>query len=126
MTEVQDYFYKFEGEQREIFMFLHELLLDEFNLQAKIRYKIPFYFGKTWICYLNPLKKNGVEFAFVRANELSNEQGLLDFKDRKQVAGIELYTLADVPIDSIKEIINEAILLDEMVPYSIKKKNERS
>ncbi len=101
--------------------YLDEFMTDFPGVTPKLRYGIPFYYKKSWICYLNPLKNNGVELAFTRANELSNEQGLLNFKKRKQVAGIEIYNLKNFPASSIEEIVNEALLLDETVPYASKR-----
>lgn len=121
MSQAEDFIYGFEGEPLEIMRWFHELLTGEFNLTAKIRYKIPFYYGKTWICYLNPGKDGSVEFAFVRGNELSNEQGLLQHNGRKQVAGITLQFFSDIPVKSIKEVIHEAVFLDEEVPYQLKR-----
>lgn len=80
MDEVYDFIYKHEGSQREILLFFHNLLAEELDLIYKIKYKIPFYYRKIWVCYLNPLKNNKVEFAIVRGNELSNHQGLLEIK----------------------------------------------
>jgi hypothetical protein len=120
--EVEDYIYDFEGSQKETMMYIHKLLTLEFNFISKLRFKIPFYYKKSWICYLNPLKNNSVEFAFVRGNELSNEQGILESKDRKQVMGIDLTELSKIPLKELKEIIQEAILLDEIVPYQSKRK----
>ncbi len=122
MQIVEDFIYTFEGSQREIMLFIHKMLTVEMDLTEKIRFKIPFYFRKSWICYLNPKKNNSVEFAFVRGSELSNNQGLLDSKGRRQVWSIELSCITDIPIVELKEIIQEAILLDEMLPYSSKRK----
>jgi hypothetical protein len=71
---------------------------------------------------LNPTNKNSIEFAFVRGNELSNSQHLLDSKGRKQVWSIELTKVSEIPIKELAEIIQEAILLDETVPYASKRK----
>jgi hypothetical protein len=122
MTEVEDYIYSFVDSQREILLYLHKLLAVELNLTDKLRFKIPFYYRKSWICYLNPTKNNTIELAFVRGNELSNAQGLLDNKGRKQVWSIELEKRTEIPIKELTEIIQEAILLDEMVPYKSKRK----
>lgn len=111
---------QFEGEQRAILLYFHNLLNTELELTDKIRYKIPFYYRKSWICYLNPGKNNTVELAFVRGNELSNEQGLLDDKGRKQVKSIVFSDVSDIPESLIKEIIHEAIILDETIPYASK------
>lgn len=113
MREVEAYILDLPALQAEIMQFLHELLLSYPEVSCKMRYKIPFYDRKSWVCYLNPIKNNGIELAFIHANELSNEQGLLDFKERKQVAGINLYSLDDIPISGIHEILQEAFLVDE-------------
>ena len=122
MTEVEDYIYNFDDSQRDIMLYIHKLLSVELNLTDKLRFKIPFYYKKSWICYLNPSKNNSIEFAFVRGNELSNSQGLLDSKGRKQVSSVELTELSKIPIKELTEIIHEAILLDETVPYASKRK----
>ncbi len=125
MTEVEDYIYNFDDSQREIMLYLHRLLSVELNLTDKLRFKIPFYYRKSWICYLNPNKNKSIEFAFVRGNELSNPQGLLDSKGRKQVWSIELNRFSEIPIKELSEIIQEAILLDETVPYASKRKKSK-
>lgn len=123
MDACLDYIYEREGDQQAIMLHLHELLTSYPDVSGKMRYKIPFYYRKSWICYLNPTKDGSVELAFTRANELSNEQGLLDFKDRKQVAGITYAKAADIQDDVLHEILQEALLLDEEVKYASKRKH---
>ena len=123
MSEVEDFIYQFEGKQRAILLFLHHLMAEELGLTTKIRYKIPFYDRKSWICYLNPGKKeNDVELCFIRGNELSNLQGILEAKNRKQVRGLTFSSIEQIPKESLTEIIQEAILLDETKPYESKRK----
>jgi len=125
MTEVEDFIYQFEGNQRDLMLYFHRLLTMDLNLIDKIRFKIPFYYRKSWICYLNPSKDGKTEFAFVRGNELSNVQGLLESKGRKQVYSIELEKVSDIPKQKINEIIQEAILLDETKPYQSKRQSKK-
>lgn len=122
MTEVEDFIYQYEDDQRKVMLFLHNWLTNDLNLTGKIRFNIPFYYGKSWICYLSPTKNGTTEFAFVRGNELSNEQGLLDNKGRKQVYSIEFRNVKEIPQQTLNEIIHEAILLDELKPYEFKRK----
>jgi len=121
MTPAEDFIYNFEGEQRAIMLFMNSLLSNKLGLTDKIRFKIPFYYRKSWICYLNPIKNNGIEIAFLRGSELSNVQHILQSKGRKQVMGVDIFRLSDLPLSEIIEIIHEAILLDEKIPYTIKK-----
>lgn len=121
MTEAEEFIYNYENDQLEIMRHLHDLLVSENQLIAKIRYGLPFYYGKSWICYLNPKKNGLVEFAFIRGNELSNDQGLLNSQGRKQVFSVEFEHVNDIPFECINEIIQEAILLDETTPYQTKR-----
>jgi hypothetical protein len=117
MNEVEEFIYSHEGETLEVMKYLHGLMMDQPEISCKLSYKIPFYYRNSWICYIYPQKQGGIEFAFPRGNELSNEQGILEARGRKQVAGIRLKTLDDIPQEPLFEVIQEAILLDESVPY---------
>ena len=121
MNAALDYIWELEGDQREIALFLHELIISFPEIQPRIRFKIPFYYRKSWICYLNPVKNKGIELAFTRGNELSNAQGILQSKGRKQVYGITYYKFKDIQEEPLLETLQEAILLDVEVPYASKR-----
>lgn len=104
-------------QQSAIMMMLHRLITAHPKMQYKISYKIPMYSLKKWVCYVNPIKKGGVEVVFVRATELSNESGILDFKKRKWMAGITYQHVEDIDELVLNEVLQEAFLLDETVPY---------
>ena len=106
MTEVEDFIYQLEGNQRNAMLYFHNLLTVDLNLSSKIKFKVPFFYRKSWICYLNPTKDGRIEFAFTRGNELSNNQGILNSFGRKQVYSIMVENISDIPIQQIKEIIH--------------------
>lgn len=126
MEEVEMFIDDLEGETKKVASRLHHLILSYPKTRAQIRFKIPFYFQKSWLCYLNPIKTGGIELAFTRANELSNEQNILDFKNRKQVASISYKTLKAIDDQALNEVLNEALILDETVPYTTKRKGKSS
>ena len=123
MQEVLSYINQLDSHRAGIISQLHHELMNNPGVVTKIRYKVPFYYRKSWFCYLNPLKGGGVELAFIRGRELSNDEGILVAKDRKMVRGIELFDASKIPWSSVRSIIQEALLLDETVPYSIRKKS---
>ena len=126
LYSVEAFILEKEGHQQAVLQFLNDLMMSTPEVTSKIRYKVPFYYRKSWICYLNPIKKPlGIELAFLRGNELSNEQGLLDFKGRKQVAGVTFETVADIPVETLLEVIQEAIWLDETTPYASKRASKK-
>ena len=123
MTDVEDLMYQFENPQREVMWFFHKLFTDHYLLTDKITFKNPCYYKNSWICYLKPLKNSKVEIAFMRGNELSNAQGILKDKGRKQLRSIDVADLNKAPLDLIREVLNEAIALDETTPYESKRKS---
>lgn len=123
MSAVEVYIAEQEPTQKQIMNILHDLIMRYDRMSAKIRFRIPFYYQKSWVCYLNPVKNNGVELCFVRANELSNENGHLNFKDRKQVAGITYYSHKNIDENIINEVLSEALILDDHVKYTNRKKS---
>ena len=114
MNNVSNYILSLEGKQKAIVRFLHERLTSYHDLESKISYGIPMYKMKTWVCYINPLKTGGVDFVFTRGKSLSNEQGLLDSTGRKQVSGMILTDVSEIPERAIDEMVQEAILVDEL------------
>ncbi|MEM9545644.1 MAG: DUF1801 domain-containing protein [Bacteroidota bacterium] len=125
MSEVEDFIYEYQDEKRDIMLYFHNLFVNELNLMAKIRFKIPFYYGKSWICYLNPNKSKEVELAFIRGNELSNAHGILETRERKQITSIEIRSVKEAPSSALLETIHEALLLDETTPYASKNKKKK-
>jgi len=107
--------------QRRLLLALHKLLLTYTGIRAKMRYKIPFYDGNYWICYVNPLKNGGVELVFTRAKELLEVAELIHFKDRKLMAGIEIYKLDQQTVEAIDRVMQQALVVDATAPPKQKK-----
>lgn len=121
MEACLNFIYEKEGEQQKILLHLHEMICTLPGITGKISYGLPFYYLRSWICYLNPRKDGRVELAFPRGNELSNEQGLLAAAGRKQVMGVVFGSASEIPGETVLEILLEAMLLDEEIPYSFRR-----
>lgn len=118
MSRVENVISGFDHNQQEIAWFIHEWLTKDFDLSCKINYKIPFYYQKSWICYIKPVKNSGIELCFTKANILRNEQGLLEKKGRKYVAGITMFAIDHNLFEKIRVDVLEA--LDNDLPSSPK------
>ena len=90
----------------------------------KLRYKVPFYDIKKWLCYINPQKKRskklepqrssrGIELCFLHGRWMKDPQGALNPKDRVQIYGITYYTLEEIDEVVLDVLIQEAIEIDE-------------
>lgn len=126
MHPVDEFIHSFDGDQREIMLLISRLLLEQPGVTGKMTYKIPFFYRRSWLCYLNPLKDGGVEFAFTRGSELSNNSGILSANGRKQVMGAVFYQINEIPVEAVRENIHEAILLDEQKPYNVRRKRDEN
>jgi hypothetical protein len=95
--------------QKQIISFCHHWLTEDLGLHHRIRYRIPFYDDKQWICYLNPIKKEGVEFVFLHGNKLDDPEGFLESKGRKMVKGKSLYNPKSIPLEQLEFFIIQSI-----------------
>lgn len=111
---IEDYFLNLENPTvQELMIATHEMILELLpNIRANIKYKIPFYSLRRNICYLNP-SGNHIYIGFLYGHLLSNEQGILVTAGRKQVRHVDIFSLKDVHREVVKEVILEAVLLDE-------------
>ena len=114
MKTVENFILGLDGQQKAIVSFLHQHLTQQHDLMPKISFNVPMYYKRKWVCYLNPVKNDGIELAFVKGHRLSNEQGLLQSKKRKRISGIELYDVGSIPLRAIDEIVKEALIVDQL------------
>jgi hypothetical protein len=112
---------EYDAAHRQLILPVHYELV-ELGLVPQVKFGIPFYYGKSWICFLKPIKPDRVELAFIRGNELSEEsKALLSFNKRKQVCGIEFCNNNPLDLEMVLPILHEAIILDKTIPYKLKK-----
>jgi len=83
------------------------------GVSLKIRHRIPFVYGRTWICYLNVLRKGGVELAFIRGHELDDPFGMLQSRGRKMVRGVVFQSLEAIPEEPVRVLFETALRLDQ-------------
>lgn len=113
MQNVEDYILNQKSEIADIMQYLRHIIHScSPKITESIKYRIPCFDGNKMICYFN-IVKNGVDLGFSRGYELSNIQGLLNGKDRNTVKSIFISSIKDIDENVLREIINEAIIIDE-------------
>lgn len=105
--------------EQAICAMMRSLILEHFpELKEKFSYGAPFYHLNSRVCFLYPASlpysgiETGVNFGLNRGHLLSNQDGLLEFADRKEVAYIRLEKPGDIQANRILEILHEAVLVD--------------
>lgn len=114
MVSVENFILNREGNQKEILLILHDFIVNIPKIEAKYRFKIPFYFRNRWVCYLNPIKDDGIELVFLNGKKMKDRLGLLEDRGRKMVAGIRIYDPIEIPLESIASLLEEAFVLDDL------------
>lgn len=126
MQSIIDYIIDQPEPAGTIMGYWHDYISEHYpHLEATMKYDIPFYVGNHWICYLNPIKKGGIELCFTRGVELSNADGVLDARGRKQISGIRIVDIEKAPMQAIKRTMEEAVLLDQTTPYKHPKNRKK-
>jgi hypothetical protein len=114
--QINDYFSRQEKNTIPILRELRQMLLNASPaLEERFIYKAPFYYYFGVMCYLH-VSKTTVNLGFCNGFELSNEQNLLEAKDRNTIKTISFSSIQDLKNKEkqVKEIIQEAMLLREL------------
>lgn len=111
---IDDFSLNISKNQSDIIHSLNRTFIDIPGVVLKKKFSIPFYYRISWVAYLNPISKNGIELCFINGNKMSNHDGRLIFGKRKQVGGISFYEPNDLRMDSILDHFHEALILDEL------------
>ncbi len=120
MQAVLNYIERQAPTQSEIMLYLYDYFGGFPTIECKYKYRVPFYYQKTWVCYTSPKKSGAVELVFVRGRELSDSPHL-HANGRKMAKGILYNTVQDISLDLLEPILLEALDLDRTVPYTFKK-----
>jgi hypothetical protein len=120
--QISAFLYSLTSKQAAIVHCLHDLIMETPAMELKRRWNLPFYYRKSWICYFNILRNGNVEWAFTRGKELSNEDQWLEARGRKQIYSVNFASVSDIDMQLAKTTFQEALLLDEHVTYSVKKR----
>jgi len=114
MSPVEAYYQKLDPERRQLAYILRDIVLAASpQVTEKLAWGLPFFYAHSYLCYLNPDKKGGLYLGFTRGNQLSNQQGILEMKGRKQIASISYRSVEDIDVAPLEEILQEALLVDE-------------
>jgi hypothetical protein len=108
--------------QAELMKYLHHFISSYPNIQSKVMFSTPFYTRHRWMIYSSKQKNGSIELCFVNARWFSQHLELLDFKKRKQVAGIAYSTVEEVDEQVLDLLIQEAIATDDRLRPKSKRK----
>jgi hypothetical protein len=132
MQSIEEYISKLPAGEKKIVIKLREIVLDTLpGVTEKFSYGVPYYFLHSRICFIWPASsaggkiKKGVSFGFCKGHLLSNEQGILERGGRTQVYTVIYTSEKQIKEQPLKEILAEAIMLDERAPMAGHIKNKK-
>jgi hypothetical protein len=112
LPAVEQYLNKLSPDLHAVAMRLREIILSTIEVEERLSYTVPFYYGRSRVCYLNA-RKSVLDLGFCRGYEMQ-DMGLLEVKGRAEVRTIEFKSIDDIDEDSIKELLLEASRLDKL------------
>lgn len=118
----EQYFERYSGEPKMMLYLMHHFIMGHTGITCKITYDLPFYYGHSWLCYLQVKKDGSIEWAFTHGAMLPNKNGLLQSTHRKVVAGTIIRSRADIKIKEFRQLLKEAVAYDKKVFQSRHKK----
>jgi len=132
MRSVNDLLLDLPASERKLVEALRSIVLSTAELEEKLSYGVPYYYRHSRICFIWPASagaagiEEGVLFGLCRGHMLSNAQGILEKGGRKEVYVITLRSLSDIRPELLREIIHEAIIVDEEVARMKKRSGKKA
>lgn len=122
---VGDFLDSLPDNELKIVEFLRDLVLESIpDCKEKLAYNVPFYYRHSRVVFIWPASvpwgsvENGVALGFCKGTQLFD----LDTIDKKSI-GRKVFTSAkDININEIRQLLYEAVLLDEQ-DHKLKRKN---
>jgi Domain of unknown function (DU1801) len=129
MTAIDDFLIDLPADERNMATQLCKIIRNTSDrLTEKLAYGVPYFYGKSRICFIWPASKeaitieHGVMLGFCSGHLLSNANGLLQSRGRKEVWDVVYTDICQINERAIRENLNEAILLDAAIAASKKRK----
>jgi hypothetical protein len=90
------------------------ILTSSEKIVEQVNHKIPFYYYKGQLCYINPFDDR-VVLGFSRGADLPDEHLMLK-GSQKTVRRVVFYPVTDFDEDKVRNLIYEALIVNELKP----------
>jgi len=88
------------------------ILTSSEQIREQIKHKIPFYYYKGQLCYINPFDDR-VVLGFSRGAEMPDEHGMLK-GNQKTVRHAVFYLHTELDKEKVRNLIYEALIVNEI------------
>jgi len=110
---VRDYISDQEAGFQSVLRALRHLIVQASpKIQENYKYNVPFYSYYRGFCYLN-VTRTHVVLGLCYGTQLSNASGILTGTG-KQVRHVCITSMQDLPLNAIREILQEALIVNEL------------
>jgi hypothetical protein len=130
--EIDEFISALPRKEQVLVQRLRSILFDvEPRIEEKFSFGVPYYKRNRMVCFIWPQsalygpKKDLVSFGFCYGHMLSNDQGVLNHEGRTQVYIIRYSALQEIDEPVLREIIQEALLIDNFKFSDITRKRRK-
>jgi hypothetical protein len=128
-SSVEEFLDLLPPEEAAVVESLRELVLSSIpDCREKLAYNVPFYYRHSRIVFIWPASvpwgnlEKGVALGFCRGSELFN----LDTEGKKTIGRRVFQSLREIPREEIRQLLYDAVLLDEQEHKARKKRGAKS
>ena len=119
--DTEELFTWLPDKERDITLALRNLILNIIpHAREKLAYNVPFYYGKSRICFIWPgsvpwsTTKEGVMLGLCKGHLIEDPFELMEKGNRKEVTMKTFYDLQDIPGKELRFLLSEAARIDKL------------
>jgi hypothetical protein len=105
-----DFYTDLPDGQRATAEYLRDLILRTHpGISERLNWGVACFHLNMWMIYLNPLKSGAIDLCFFQGLHLTDEDGLLDSRDRKTIKSVVVIAPGAIREDALLALIYEAV-----------------
>ena len=122
LDPIHAYINKLPSSEKKIVQTLRQLILETIpEIEERLSYGVPYYYRKRRMFFLWPASsplsnlKKGVNIGFCYGSLVLDKEKFLERNGRKQVYMKPFTHIRDIPLDTIRTLLLEAVSVDDLL-----------
>lgn len=118
--DIEELFAWLPDKEKDITLAIRDIILNVIpHAKEKLAYNVPFYYGKSRICFIWPgsvpwgTTKEGVAIGLCKGYLIEDPFELMEKGNRKEVTMKTFYSVRDIPVKELRFLLSEAARIDK-------------